>query len=277
MTDLEVSSRYHIDENGEIHLHSNFLLDEKAIPAACRSVHPASGHSVFPAQRGIAGVSPAATTRADAGGLCVRLHDVLLDLYGADVEYSADSLEDIYATLGKVGRQVLSETISDVESGRDPSGNRGRRRPERANPRQHPGYPARHQLPDAKQGPVSTPAMRMQADLAQHRLPEQPHLIPVRQDQLPDGRHHRLHQHQPEQADQSTDRVRRRVHANQHPGRHRRHVRIFNDDAGNTMAPGLWLLYRSLAIGILGWITYLLLKYFETRRAKKFLKMRDNG
>ncbi len=42
--------------------------------------------------------------------------DVLLDLYGADVEYSADSLEDIYATLGKVGRQVLSETISDTEA-----------------------------------------------------------------------------------------------------------------------------------------------------------------
>jgi magnesium transporter len=41
---------------------------------------------------------------------------VLLDLYGADVEYSADSLEDIYTTLGKVGRQVLSETISDREA-----------------------------------------------------------------------------------------------------------------------------------------------------------------
>jgi magnesium transporter len=42
--------------------------------------------------------------------------DVLLDLYGADVEYSADSLEDIYATLGKVGRQVLSEAISDQQA-----------------------------------------------------------------------------------------------------------------------------------------------------------------
>ncbi len=42
--------------------------------------------------------------------------DVLLDPYGADVEYSADSLEDIYATLGKVGRQALSETIKDKEA-----------------------------------------------------------------------------------------------------------------------------------------------------------------
>jgi magnesium transporter len=43
-------------------------------------------------------------------------NDLLIDLYGADVEYSADSLEDIYTTLGKVGRQVLSETISDREA-----------------------------------------------------------------------------------------------------------------------------------------------------------------
>jgi magnesium transporter len=43
-------------------------------------------------------------------------YDLLLDLYGADVEYSADSLEDIYATLGEVGRKVLSEKVSDEEA-----------------------------------------------------------------------------------------------------------------------------------------------------------------
>jgi magnesium transporter len=42
--------------------------------------------------------------------------DLVLDLYGADIEYSADSLEDIYITLGKVGRQVLSEAITDTEA-----------------------------------------------------------------------------------------------------------------------------------------------------------------
>ena len=42
--------------------------------------------------------------------------DVLLDLFGADVEYSADSLEDVYTTLGQVSRKVLSETISDAEA-----------------------------------------------------------------------------------------------------------------------------------------------------------------
>ena len=43
-------------------------------------------------------------------------NDLLLDVYGADVEYSADSLEDIYVTLGDVGRKVLSEKMSDEEA-----------------------------------------------------------------------------------------------------------------------------------------------------------------
>jgi magnesium transporter len=117
VTDLEVSSRYHIEDNGEIHLLSNFLLDRegnsRSIPVAFIQ-HQGILFSlrneelpVFRLQR------RRARTQA---GYVTDCNDVLLDLYGADVEYSADSLEDIYATLGKVGRQVLSETISDTEA-----------------------------------------------------------------------------------------------------------------------------------------------------------------
>ena len=117
VTDLEVSSRYHIEENGEIHLLSNFLLDRegnsRSVPVAF-IVHQGVLFSlrneelpVFRLQR------RRARTQA---GYVTDCTDVLLDLYGADVEYSADSLEDIYGTLGKVGRQVLSETISDAEA-----------------------------------------------------------------------------------------------------------------------------------------------------------------
>jgi magnesium transporter len=62
---------------------------------------------VFRLQRRRAGTQP---------GYVSGCNDLLLDLYGADVEYSADSLEDMYATLGKVGRLVLSEKISDAEA-----------------------------------------------------------------------------------------------------------------------------------------------------------------
>ena len=117
VTDLEVSSRFHIEDNGEICLHSNFLLDKegnsRSVPVAF-VLHQGILFSlrnaelpVFRLQRRLA--------RTQAGYVSDS-NDVLLDLYGADVEYSADSLEDIYATLGKVGRQVLSETISDVEA-----------------------------------------------------------------------------------------------------------------------------------------------------------------
>jgi magnesium transporter len=41
---------------------------------------------------------------------------MLLDLYAADAEYSADSLEDIYTDLGEVGKQVLKETMTDTEA-----------------------------------------------------------------------------------------------------------------------------------------------------------------
>ncbi|MEI8028661.1 MAG: CorA family divalent cation transporter [Comamonadaceae bacterium] len=117
VTDLEVSSRYHIEENSEIHLHSNFLLDRegnsRSVPVAF-ILHQGILFSlrneelpVFRLQR------RRARTQVGYVSDCT---DVLLDLYGADVEYSADSLEDIYTTLGQVGRQVLSETISDGEA-----------------------------------------------------------------------------------------------------------------------------------------------------------------
>jgi magnesium transporter len=42
--------------------------------------------------------------------------DVLLDLYAADVEYSANALEGVYGELEKVGGQVLRSAITDVEA-----------------------------------------------------------------------------------------------------------------------------------------------------------------
>jgi len=117
LTDLETSARYQIEDNGDIHLHSNFLLDREGLS---RSVpvgfilHKGMLFSlrnedlpVFRLQRRRARTQP---------GYVSDCTDVLLDLFGADVEYSADSLEDIYATLGKVGHQVLSEAISDREA-----------------------------------------------------------------------------------------------------------------------------------------------------------------
>lgn len=117
VTDLEASSRYRIEENGDIHLHSNFLLDRegksRSVPVGF-VLHQGVLFTlrnqelpVFRLQRRRTLTQP---------GYVSDCTDVLLDLYGADVEYSADALEDIYATLGQVGRQVLSEAITDREA-----------------------------------------------------------------------------------------------------------------------------------------------------------------
>ncbi|MBK5914106.1 CorA family divalent cation transporter [Rhodocyclus purpureus] len=116
-TDLEVSSRFHIEDNDDIHLHSNFLLDRegnsRSVPVAF-ILHEGILFSlrneelpVFRLQRRRARLRH---------GYVQDCYDILLDLYGADVEYSADSLEDIYRTLSRVGKHVLSETMSDQEA-----------------------------------------------------------------------------------------------------------------------------------------------------------------
>jgi magnesium transporter len=43
--------------------------------------------------------------------------DVLLDLYGADVEFSADALEETYSDLGGISGTVLSNALSDKQAG----------------------------------------------------------------------------------------------------------------------------------------------------------------
>ncbi|MBS1190624.1 MAG: magnesium transporter CorA [Rhodocyclaceae bacterium] len=116
-TDLEVSSRFHVEEDGEIHLHSNFLLDREGNSRSVPVGFILHGGILFSIRNEKLPVFRLQRRRARTQpGYVSDCYDLLLDLYGADVEYSADSLEDIYHTLGKVGHQVLSETMSDQEA-----------------------------------------------------------------------------------------------------------------------------------------------------------------
>ena len=119
LTDLEASARFFIDERGGIHLHSDFLLDSGP---AVRSVAVA-----FVLHQGILFslrqeelpvfrlLRLRARTQANpfADGLAV-----LLDLYAADVEYSADSLEELYGVFETLGKRVLNPSISDEAAAR---------------------------------------------------------------------------------------------------------------------------------------------------------------
>jgi len=116
-TDLEVSNRFHIEENTALNLHSNFLLDRgghsRSVPVAFilhRDILFSLRNEdlpVFRLQRRRVETIP---------GYADDCFDLLLNLYGSDVEYSADSLEDIYKTLSRVGKHVLSETMTDEEA-----------------------------------------------------------------------------------------------------------------------------------------------------------------
>ena len=117
LTDIESSARFYVEENGEIHLHSDFLLDREGdsrnVPVAfilfreiLFSVR-SEELPVFRLQR--------LRARTQTGYVSDGI-GMLLDLYAADAEYSADSLEDIYSALGEVGKKVLNETITDKEA-----------------------------------------------------------------------------------------------------------------------------------------------------------------
>jgi magnesium transporter len=115
--DLESSARFYVEENGAIHLHSDFLLDKETTSrnvAVAFILHHDILFSirkeelpVFRLQRLRALSQPHYVTGAK---------DVLLDLYAADVEYSADALEDVYRGLETVGKQVLSKHMTDEEA-----------------------------------------------------------------------------------------------------------------------------------------------------------------
>ncbi|MBI3148814.1 MAG: magnesium transporter CorA [Betaproteobacteria bacterium] len=115
--DLEVSSRFHVEDNDAIRLHSNFLLDRagssRSVPVAF-VLHEGVLFSLRNEDLPVFRLLP---RRAQSRpGYVEDACDLLVDLYGADVEYSADSLEDIYATLGRIGKHVLSQTMSDRDA-----------------------------------------------------------------------------------------------------------------------------------------------------------------
>ena len=119
LTDLEASARFYVEDNGEIHLHSDFLLDTKEESrnvAVALILHRDVLFSVrteelpvFRLQRLRARTQPGYVTDGK---------DVLLDLYAADAEYSADALEDVYASLEQASRRVLGTQITDAEAAR---------------------------------------------------------------------------------------------------------------------------------------------------------------
>ncbi len=117
LTDLETSARFYVEDNGEVHLHSDFLLDRKDESRNVAVAFILNKDTLFSVRNKELPVFRLQRLRARAEfGYVTEAKDVLLDLYAAEVEYSANALEDVYSELEEVGRQVFSSHMTDDEA-----------------------------------------------------------------------------------------------------------------------------------------------------------------
>ncbi|WP_404300808.1 magnesium/cobalt transporter CorA [Alicycliphilus denitrificans] len=120
--DIEESARFYEEDNGELHIRSDFLVDDEEEPRSVRVAFILNQHNTGLKSCGVLfsihdediPVFRLLRMRARrAPGLIEDAKEVLLALFDTDVEYSADTLEGIYDDLKKVSTQVLEGHMTD--------------------------------------------------------------------------------------------------------------------------------------------------------------------
>jgi magnesium transporter len=199
--DLEESARFYEEDDGRLHIRSDFLrLDDEGQSRNVRVAFILAGGVLVSIRKEDLPVFRLLRMRARRiPALIEDAKDVLLKLYDADAEYSADALEGIYDALNAISarvlrrtgrRQTASEVLAAIARQEDLN---GRIRRNVMDTRRAVSFMMRSRMLNSRA------VRRLAPDPARHRVAGQPHGLSVRQDQLPDGRHGRFHQHQPEQ------------------------------------------------------------------------------
>jgi magnesium transporter len=115
-TDLEASARFYVEQD-EIHINSDFLLDREGQARSVPVAFILRGDILFSIRDEELPVFRLQRLRARTQpGFVSDSRDMLLDLYAAEAEYSADSLENIYTELENVSKQVLSHSMTDEDA-----------------------------------------------------------------------------------------------------------------------------------------------------------------
>ncbi|KFI06283.1 magnesium/cobalt transporter CorA [Massilia sp. BSC265] len=116
--DIEASARYYEAENGDLHLRTDFLIEEEDGPSRVITVaFILSGKILFSVHNDDLPVFRLVRLRARSRpGSIEDYMDVLLDLYATDAEYSADALEGIYEALEEVSTRVLQKEFTDQDA-----------------------------------------------------------------------------------------------------------------------------------------------------------------
>ncbi len=121
--DIEEAARFYEEDNGELHIRSDFLIADDEAPRTVRVAFILNQHNEELKSRGVlfsihdedVPVFRLLRMRARrAPGLIEDAKEVLLKLFDADAEYSADTLEGIYDQLEAAGKLVLSGDVTDT-------------------------------------------------------------------------------------------------------------------------------------------------------------------
>ena len=116
--DLEESARFYEEDNGELHIRSDFLIGDGATSRNVRVAFILFKGVLFSIHDEELPVFRLLRLRARRiPALIEDAKDVLLKLYDADAEYSADALEGIYDKLEAVSARVLGQEVNDQVAG----------------------------------------------------------------------------------------------------------------------------------------------------------------
>lgn len=115
--DLEASARYFEAEDGNLHIRTDFLLDEENGSRNIRVAFVLHENMLFSIHDEDLPAFRLVRLRARMRPGSVRnAKDVLLDLYATDGEYSADSIEEIYERLEEASKRVLGRKLTDSDA-----------------------------------------------------------------------------------------------------------------------------------------------------------------
>ena len=124
--DIEESARFYEEDNGDLHIRSDFLIADDEISHTVRVAFILNQHNADLKSKGVLfsiheedlPVFRLLRLRARRmPGLIEDAKDVLLKLFDADAEYSADTLEGIHDALEKTSKQVLAGDVTDEIAG----------------------------------------------------------------------------------------------------------------------------------------------------------------
>ncbi|CAG0907932.1 unnamed protein product, partial [Darwinula stevensoni] len=123
--DIEESARFYEEDNGELHIRTDFLIDDAEDPRAERVAFIMNLDNDSLKSKGILfsihdeDVPVMRLLRLRARrmpGLISDAREVLLKLFDADAEYCADSLEGVHDELEKISEYVLKGNVTDSEA-----------------------------------------------------------------------------------------------------------------------------------------------------------------